>query len=110
MTTGNPNDAPMPLLAACLLAAFLVACGVWLILTGFHPRWRRTVHWGRMQKGPPVSLAGHIVGAAFATSGAVLLVALSIQISAFSHFSQVVAGITSTALIAVMIRDFLVWK
>ena len=110
MSTPVTNTEPLPLAAACFFAAVLGACAVWLILTAFHSGWRRTVHWGRMQKGPPVSLAGHIVGAVAAASFAVWIIAYSIQMPAFFHVMQIVAGITSAALIAAMIRDFVIWK
>ena len=106
----TPDTEPLPIAAAFFFAVVLGACAVWLMLTAFHSGWRRTVHWGRMQKGPPVSLAGHIVGAVATTSFAVWIIAYSIQVPAFFHFMQIVVGITSVALIAAMIRDFLIWK
>ena len=101
---------PLPLVAALCFAAIFIGCGVWLMLTAFHPRWRRAVHWGRMQKGPPVSLVGRIIGSLTATSWAVLIIAYSNPGSGFLFFSQIVAGVASTLLLVAIIHDFVVWK
>src|SRR2546421_2512820 len=99
------NQASMPFAVACLFALVLVGSSVWLGLTGFHPRWRRTIHWGRMRKGPPVSLAGHVIGAVAMVTWALWFIAYSIQIAEFTHFTQIVVGITSVALITILLHD-----
>jgi hypothetical protein len=110
MNSSISHTEPLPFGAACLVAAVLVGCGVWLMLTAFHPRWRRVVHWGRMQKGPPVSLGGRFVVTIATATWAVWLIAYSLQNFDFLHFMQVVGGITSVAFIAAMIHDFVIWK
>jgi hypothetical protein len=110
MSASHIDNSQLPLAAACFFAAVLGACGVWLMLTAFHPRWRRTVHWGRMQKGPPVSLGGRFVVTVATETWAIWLIAYSIQNSEFLHFMQVVGGLTVVAFIVAMIHDFLIWK
>jgi hypothetical protein len=110
MTSSNTQTEPLPLGAACFFAAVFVGCGVWLMLTAFHPRWRRIVHWGRMQKGPPVSLAGRVIATVATTSWAVWIIAYSSPGSAFLYYAQIVASITAVLLFVAIIHDFVIWK
>ena len=49
------TSEPMPLGIAIIFACLMIGIGIYSWLTGFHPKWRKQVHWGRFKRGPILS-------------------------------------------------------
>ena len=111
MLTAQITSEPMPVGIAIAVNALFIGVGVYLLLTGFHPAWRRPVHWGRMKRGPILSRWSHIIAGVF-----VILAPFGITGEAFGFSGAlattcgVIAGITSAALIGAMIYDCIIHK
>src|SRR5947209_4913190 len=54
---------------ALLIIGITWGAGIYVLLTGFYPRWRKTLRWARgwwgQPTGPPLSLYSHAASAAF---------------------------------------------
>ena len=102
----------MPVGVAIAIAALLFGLGVYLLLTGFHPAWRRPVHWARMKRGPVLSRWSHAVagvGALFAPF-AITGEALGFR-GTVGTACGVIAGFITAAMIGGMIYDCLIhWR
>jgi hypothetical protein len=110
MTTSPNGIDDLPHEVALPIAVFLAGATVWVLLTGFHPAWKRIIHWAYRQKGPPVTPTGRVVAAANMTAWAAYFLAMSYQLSSVFSVLRIVVGILCTALFVAIGHDYLKWK
>ena len=54
---------PIPIGAAAIIWVAALGASTWLLLTAFHPSFRKVAHWGRMNKGPVASRVSLVTAA-----------------------------------------------
>jgi hypothetical protein len=98
----------MPTGMAQLIVVAAAIGGVYSILTGFHPKWRKTLYWERFKKGPTLSQWSH------ATSGVLFLIGPTAILSDSFGLPQwltvvlrILTGTASTLMIGGIIYDLL---
>jgi hypothetical protein len=104
----TPPTEPMPTSIAVFIVVGAAIAGVYSILTGFHPKWRKTLHWERFKKRPTLSPWSHGTAGAFC-----LIVPTAILSDSFglpiwlTIVLRILAGTASALMIGGMIYDLL---
>lgn len=102
------TEPVLPVGIAVLLVGLGVIGGVYSLLTGFHPKWKKTLHWERFKKGPPLSRWSHATAAAFCFVGPTALCSESFGFPVWlTAFIRILAGVVSALMIGGMIYDLL---
>ncbi len=96
--------------AAIFAAVFLIFVAVWILLTGFHSTWKRTIHWGRNRTGPPVSTFGRLVASAMSLIVAATMLAGSFHALVLALALQITLGGVCIVLFIAIAFDYLKWK
>lgn len=101
----------MPLGVAALIVIIVAVGGIYALLTGFHPSWRKTLHWERFRKGPVLSRWSHATAAAFCFTAPIAILSDSFGFPVWlTSGLRVLAGAVSALMIGGMIYDLLASK
>ncbi len=96
----------MPMGLALLVVGLMAVAGIYALLTGFHPKWKKTLHWERFHKGPVLSPWSHAMAAAFCFTVPFALLSQSFGFPVWlTVLLQILAGVASVLMIGGMIYD-----
>lgn len=108
MILATASTEPMPTSLALLVVVLAAVGGCYALLTGFHAKWRKTLHWERFKKGPVLSQWSN------ATAGALCLIGPTAMLSDsfglpdwLTIVLRILAGTASALMIGGMIYDLL---
>ena len=102
----------IPIEFAVALTILMLVAGAYAWATGFHQKWRRTLHWARNQRlqpsGPILSRWSHGAGAALCLVVPFAFFGPSFGIRGWAcELLSILAGAFSAAMIGGMICDFI---
>ena len=98
----------MPTTIAVLIVVLAAFGGVYSILTGFHPKWRKTLYWERFKKGPTLSPWSHATSAALCFIGPTSILSDTFGIPMWlTIVLRILAGTASALMIGGMTYDLL---
>lgn len=104
----------LPIGVALLIVAVAYGAGIYLLLTAFHPEWRKTLRWARNWRakptGPPLSRYSHVAWAALCFIAPVAACSDAFSFPSWlTALVHVLAAVVSALMIGGMIYDVLVW-
>jgi hypothetical protein len=98
----------MPASFALLVVVLAAGGGIYSILTGFHPKWRKTLYWERFKKGPILSQWSHATTGALFLIGPTAILSNSFGLPSWLSIAlRILAGTASALMIGGMIYDCL---
>jgi hypothetical protein len=102
------SEEPMPTSFALLFVVLAAVGGFYSILTGFHPKWRKTLHWERFKKGPVLSQWSHATAGALFLIGPTAILSDSFGLPGWLVIVlRILAGTASASMIGGIIYDCL---
>ncbi len=108
MILATASAEPMPTSLALLVVALAAVGGGYSLLTGFHPKWRKTLHWEHFKKGPVLSQWSHATAGALFLIGPTAILSDSFGLQEWlTIVLRILAGTASALMIGGMIYDLL---